>query len=435
MTNFTLLGLSLLACVGISAPMRGDVVESKYPDGSLHERWSVDANGRKHGLHETFRPDGTLTRRSTYVGGQLNGRDEEFAEDGTTVTASGENRAGTRTGTWTFVDPARARLKKADYVSGQVDGNVVVSVKDAIVSRQQWKKGQIERLEDVLVFPVSSQDLEEKLAKIQAVPVPPPNTKKDPLARERSDALRRLRAYRALCGVPYEGLTLTPELNDACQAVAEVFARNGEAGTSPTQPPGFDDARFRLAQKAALQTLWIAKSTLPGSVDDYLDDSTGDNIDVLSCRRWCLNPGMGKTGFGFVDGFSVMWAQDQSGKGLKTLDSVLYPPAGWCPVDMFGSRHAFSIIRVKGAAVKDADLRATIRPLDDEWVPGAPLALDHLGIATGPYGNGVCLVFRPKELKVVSGKRYWVEVSTDGGKTAEYRYVVAFCDRVPLPTK
>jgi hypothetical protein len=110
---------------------------------------------------------------------------------------------------------------------------------------------------------------------------------------------------------------------------------------------------------------------------------------------------------------------------------VYYPPRGHVPVDLFGPRHAFSIGMLTGSASKVEALAVTIRALDADWVPtGDPLELDHRGIAEARQGTSSCLLFRPVGLRVEPGSSYLVEVSTDGGTSHAFRYVIAFCEPV-----
>lgn len=415
-----------------AAAVSAEQVETLHPNGAVHERYSVDATGRKNGPYEEYRLDGTLLRRCAFSGDVLQGRSEEFDLDGKTVLASGDYRQGERQGTWVTFSLATSRRKKVEYKAGVIEGAVTVYSGDKVLSRQRWKDGQLEKLDDVVPFPIPAAKLLEKLAKIQAPPAEPFDTAKDPLAPMRHQGLRRLQAYRALCGLGYEGMTLVPEWNDLCQAASEVCKANGAISHTPPKPAGIDDARYRQAQLGASRSNLSLGSDIPGSVDGYMDDSDPSNIDRLGHRRWCLNPSMGKTGFGYVDGFSAMWSMDESGKGAKNLDAVLYPPAGWCPVDMFGAGHAFSIQFLKSGAPKLADVRVSIRPLDEDWIAGDPLTLDHLKVADGGYGSGACLAFRPKGLVVSVGKRYLVEVSTDAGRSFAFRHVVAFCEASPV---
>jgi len=407
-------------------------VETTHPNGVVHERYAVDVAGRKNGAYEEFRVDGTLLRRRTFQLDVLNGRAEDFDTDGKTSLASGDYRQGERNGGWTLFSPASARRKKVDYKAGAIDGAVTVLVGDKTISRQRWKDGELEKLDDVVAFTVPAAKLIEKLDKIQAPPATPIDASKDALAPQRAAGLRRLQAYRALCGLAYEGMTLVPEWTVLCQAAAEVFKRNGAISHTPDRPAGFDEARYRQAQEGASHSNIAFGSDLPGSVDSYMDDSDPSNIDRIGHRRWCMNPAMSKTAFGYDDRYSAMWSMDQTGKGLRGIDTVFYPPQGWCPVDMFGPEHAFSITMLKGGVSKIADVRVGVRPLDEDWVPGNALELDHLAIAGGGYGPGQCLVFRPRGMKVAVGSRYLVEVSGDGGRTMLHRYVVAFCAASPM---
>jgi hypothetical protein len=403
-------------------------VETKHPNGQVHERYTLDAAGKKSGTYEEFRADGTLALRCVYKSDVRQGHAEEFFADGKTVQSSGEYRQGERDGAWLFVTEGNARHKKAEYRNGVMSGAVSIEIDGHVVSKQKWKDGELERLDDIVPFAVRRAALLERLTAILAPPSTPIDVSKDPLAADRAAALRRLQAYRALCGVRYETLALVPEWNTLCDAASEVCRQNGEISHTPPKPPGFDDARYRQGCEGASHSNLSTGVDLPDSVDSYMNDSDESNIARIGHRRWCLDPLMGKTGFGRADSFCAMWAMDQGGKAPRGLAAVLYPPPGYCPVNMFSPTHAFSISPLKGGEVKKQDVRARVRALDQDWIPGNELALDHLDSIESGYGTGGCIVFRPAGLKVAPGARYLVEVSIDAGKTQAWRYVVAFCE-------
>ena len=84
--------------------------------------------------------------------------------------------------------------------------------------------------------------------------------------------------------------------------------------------------------------------------------------------------------------------------------------------------------QVPRAAAKEC---VTIRNLDDDYVPvGQPLELDHCALAGDGFGAGTVIVFRSVNLEVAPGRRYFVEVSIDGGKTIAHRHVHEFCAAV-----
>jgi hypothetical protein len=158
-----------------------------------------------------------------------------------------------------------------------------------------------------------------------------------------------------------------------------------------------------------------------------MNDSDPKNIDRVGHRRWCLNPAMKYTGFGEADRFSAMWSFDGSGGGVAGLEAVYYPPPGHVPVAYFGPRHAWSISIVRGRQADTKDARIEIVELDELYLPkGKPLTIDYLNATKGGAGIGNCLIFRPAGLVVSPGRRYWCEVSLDGGKSVAYRYLVEF---------
>ncbi|HTF90489.1 MAG TPA: hypothetical protein VK843_18880 [Planctomycetota bacterium] len=405
-------------------------VETLHPNGQVHERFFIDAQGRKTGAYDAYRTDGTLEVHYKFEAGVLDGRAEEYFADGRTVKSGGEYQAGLRRGTWLFVSDDQLRRQRADYKAGRLNGLVLVEVGNKVISKQRWKDDELERLDDLIVFPVAKSALREKLSSILAAPSEKADSK-DAVEAERSAALRRLQAYRALCSLPWEGMSLVPEWNLRCEAAAEVCAKIGGLNHTPPKPPDMDDARYRLGYEGASHSNLSVGTDMPGSVDGYMDDSDPTNIDRVGHRRWCLNPAMKRTGFGSSGTYSAMWSMDTSGKSVRGLDAVTYPPPGWCPTNMLADDAAFSISRLTGGEPKLEDLRVHVRPLDSDWVPMDEIKLDYLGVsAGGGIGSGSCIIFRPEHVKVALESRYLVEVSTDAGKSLSFRYVVAFCEAV-----
>lgn len=423
-----------------------------FPDGSVRERCGLDAEGRPHGLFERFRADGTCEVRGVfraglrhgvwtefdargrkilvaeYRGNELDGRRETFHDNGRRAELT-TWRGGVQNGAFEEHDAEHGRTKVGAYRDGVLHGDLRITQGRKVVTRQQWLDGEISLLDGWRPFPIRQADLKEGLAQILAEPQDPRLDATDPQAATRAAALRRLQAYRFLCRVPHEGMTLVPDWNNLCDAAAEACRRNRKLSHSPPMPEGMDPARYEMARTGAGRSN-LATGGMVRSVDSYMDDSDPSNIDRIGHRRWCLNPAMRKTAFGADGEYSAMWSMDASGSAPKGLDTVLYPPAGWVPVAMFGARRAWSIAPVRGSGLKDiAVTKVTVRHLDADWLPaGEPLALDHLAIAGGGYGTGQCLVFRPVGVRNVAGERFLVEVSTDGGKTVALRYVVALCD-------
>jgi hypothetical protein len=439
-----------------AAASQQEVVET-WPDGSVRERFAVDADGRRDGAYERFREDGSVELRGLYLRGersgtwtgfapdgrrtvvetfrhdQLDGRRETFHPDGA-LAQRAVWRRGLLDGAFEEHAADGVRSRTGRYADGELHGTVQVSAGRRTLSRQTWVRGELARLDDIdRPFPVARHALLETLAAILAEPDPPVAADGDPKAPRRAAALRRLMAYRHLCRLAYAELELVPEWNDLCDAAAEVCAANGGLSHDPPRPPGMDEERYRQGHLGASRSN-LSGGGMVGSVDAYMDDSDPSNIDRIGHRRWCLNPAMRKTGFGEHEGYSAMWSMDGSGSAPKGMEAVLYPPPGWVPVDMFGPRRAWSVALLRGGSPRADQLAARVRRLDEDWVPtGEPLALDWLNVAGGGYGGAPCAVFRPVGIEVRPGIRYLAELSVDGGRTFAWRYVVAFCEPVGAP--
>ncbi|MCB9879142.1 MAG: hypothetical protein H6835_16220 [Planctomycetes bacterium] len=439
----------LLAC-GLAAQDDADLRTTTWADGSLRERYTVDTDGNKHGALERWAENGTRVLLEAWQHGELNGVHAEwdaqgrplctttwrkgvlhgasktFAADGTT-SSSGSYKDGRRDGKWTDTRPD-GRTRIAAFKAGVLHGAVRVEQDRHTLSRQTWKDGELVELDGLEPFATPREQLLGGLRALLSAPPPDEAAiRSDPKAVERHAALQRLRAYRLLCRLRQDDLELIPEWNDLCDAAAEVCLANGDIDHHPPQPPGFDAARYRQGVTGASNSNLAVGGPLASSVDSYMDDSDPGNIDRIGHRRWCLNPTLKRLGFGTAGRFHAMWSMDSSGKAKRGQAVVAYPPAGYVPVDLFTARRAFSIATMSGGAPKASELRASIRPLDEDFVPGEPLELDALHVAGGGFGTGTCIVFRARGLQVRPGSSYLVEVDA-GGKDQQYRYVVSFCE-------
>lgn len=446
--------LVILSCCLLLAGAAAPGVERResWPDGSLKARWSEDDQGRLDGLREEYAPDGvrtllaeykqgrkhgawrewsvagTRTRFLSYKDDELDGRCEEFHPDGASASA-GDHRSGARQGKWTERSADGRRRKSLEYKAGMLHGELKIVQDDKLLTRQQWKDGELADLDGRQPFPARRDALLRELRAILAQPAA--EDPADARHAERLRALHRLQLYRRLCGLPWEGMRLVPEWNLRCDAAAEVCRANGGLDHTPPMPAGFDEARYKLGHEGASNSNLSRGTSLPRSIDGYMDDSDPSNIDRIGHRRWCLNPTLKKTGFGAADDYSAMWSMDQSGPPVKGLSEVFYPPRGHVPVDLHAANRAFSIALWRGAVPRREQLVVRIVPLDADWLEaGDPLELDHCAVAEGGYGGAPCLVFRAPRLRVAAGAAYRVRVSVDGGKTTAHDYIVAYCEPV-----
>lgn len=448
-----------------------EVQETHYPSGELKERYETNEAGQKAGLYERFRTDGTLEERAQYKADQLDGLRTQFDAAGRLEVESHYSR-GLRFGSWVKYQegsvvlkaryekdqlngrferflPDGRRLLQAQYKKGLLDGKYIESKPDAhwernakykagvldgkatieiagkVQSQRTWKNGRLVDLDGIVPYPLALDALTAELAEASRVgPIDP----QDPQSADRQGELARLKAYRALCRIPWKDLTLNPEWNALCDAAGELCKAIGHLDHTPSQPPGMDDKAYARGYQGTSNSN-LSSGGLRGSVDSYMNDSDPSNIDRIGHRRWCLNPNMAKTGFGSAGQWAAMWSMDSSGPGARGLTSVMYPPPGYVPSDMFGPRHAWSIHLLSGRVPTSKDaIEVTMHRLDENFLPaGDALQLDWKDLGGGGYGGSPCIVFRPESIEVRPGSRYAIQISLDQGKSIAFDYLVEFC--------
>ncbi len=161
------------------------------------------------------------------------------------------------------------------------------------------------------LYPKSKEDIRAGIHAIERRPKP-----KD-LPKPIHEAVQQLNIYRFLCGVPSDvsaDAEYSKEAEDAAAACKENGGLSHELGHS--------------TDHCNLTTMGDVK----GSVRGYIEDSGDNNREVRGHREWCLNPPMGKVGFGSAGAeYSAMWCMDTSGKSLNGRWS--YPGMGYFPLD------------------------------------------------------------------------------------------------------
>ena len=308
------------------------VEETHHKNGSIFERFEVNEAGQKIGSYERFRSDGTLERIATFAEGRLHGTATEFDEL-TRLSLQANYVRGLRQGTWKeyrdgipylsakyhkdllqgaweqfdaqgerhilahyskgilhgkFIEerPEGKWGRTANYRDGLLDGKAKITVKRKTVSKRTWKAGQLLNLDGMTPFPVALPQLAATL-KEALQPMEP--DAEDPMSEERLGELARLKAYRALCGIPWRNLALKPEWNSLCDAAGALCDAIGRLDHTPKKPEGMDDQAYTRGYRGTSSSN-LSSGGLRGSVDSYMDDSDPSNIDRLGHRRWCLNP-------------------------------------------------------------------------------------------------------------------------------------------------
>lgn len=279
--------------------------------------------------------------------------------------------------------------------------------------------------------PRDLETLKKELAEIARVPPRPEGA--DALTLERQAALRRLKAYRYLAGVPHEPLVLDDQLNRYAQAATAVCARLGRLSHDPPKPTGMAEELYKDGRKGANSSnLGHGLRDLTQAVDAWMNDSDPGNIAAAGHRRWCLNPALAKTGFGRTGLFTAMYVFDRSRKDVPAYDFLTYPARGPMPTSYFRRDWAWTV-SLNPRKYREPDKKKVsvkVFALDKESKKtGAALALNYLGVDTQSAGVPLCVVFRPVGLQVSAGKRYLVEIEGLTGtddKPAAVRFTTEF---------
>lgn len=154
--------------------------------------------------------------------------------------------------------------------------------------------------------------------------------------------INMLNWIRYVAGVP-SNVALDASYAEQAQGASLVNAINNELSHSPAKPAGMSDEMYQLCSDGASHCNIVSGYSTPAySVLLYVDDSDSGNISRVGHRRWCLNPVMGKTGFGVANSYGAMYAFDSSNTSGYGYDMVLWPATNM-PTEIFDGSQAWSI--------------------------------------------------------------------------------------------
>ncbi len=418
--------MALVLILGCATPrLHGEEKTENFPDGSPHLVYHVNSAGAKEGLYKELTARGTPSVLATYRAGKLNGPYKRFYPTGK-LKISAVYANDRLVGKYTQYAANCALLKTVNYNSEGRKHGVTREFVDGRLERDQlWIDGQ-------LIVPKSAQRIAQELAAIQTMPItfegecPPVSAKiaadlRDPeRGRECEAAFRTLLAYRFLCDVPYRDLTLDRSCIAHAQAGADILSRVNSMTHAPKNP-GLPDAEYQFGYAGTINSnIGNYQRSLIDAVKAYMSEEA--NIEPsVGHRRWCLNPSMSKTGFGYVGKWQAMWALDRGREHVPDFDYVAFPPRGLTPVEVFDARCAWSVSlnTAKFKPTNENNVTVTIWPA--RLAPQKPSLEPHAGkpldvmrgsrvkVSLESYGIPNCIIFRPKGVKVAANAAYWVE--------------------------
>lgn len=217
------------------------------------------------------------------------------------------------------------------------------------------------------------------------------------VSKEIHEATVQLNIYRYLCGVPFD---VKPD--------AEFSKHADDAALACKKNGGLSHSLGHSTDKCNLSSIGDRQA----SVAQYIEDGGDNNRDVRGHREWCLNPPMGKVGFGSGgDSFSAMWCMDGSGKSIRGTWS--YPGHGLFPLEymhgnawsLYGAGKVESVDKLKVEVFRLSKRPESSLSLNGE-IDGTKVKVNHVSLGMGGIN------FEPED----PAKRgiYWVRV-TGGG--------------------
>lgn len=207
-------------------------------------------------------------------------------------------------------------------------------------------------------------------------------------------ALATLNNVRYIAGLNYN-VTLDSTYTAQCQAGAYVDYLIDDLTHDPRKPSGMSDALYKkgYAGCSSSNMAWAYKGTLNYAILElWMEDSDSSNIYNVGHRAWCLNPTMGKTGFGAVENYLSMYALDTSNN--STVKNIAWPAQNM-PVEYFGKDYAWSLFTRQEES--ESNVKITLKRKSDgkTWTFSKGKANGDFYVSNS-YSNKGTIVFRPK---------------------------------------
>ncbi len=244
-------------------------------------------------------------------------------------------------------------------------------------------------------------------------------------SQTKNDALAMLNNVRYIAGL--DPVTLDAGYGDLAQAGAFVNMSIGKLthypNTDASRPAGMSQADWEAGVEGAGKCNLASGYKIVAAALGWTYDSDSGNIDRIGHRRWCLNPKMGKTGFGSAGAYSAMYSLDRSGSGSQT--NVAWPAANM-PVDYFGKNIPWSLS--VGSTVNKAGVTVKLTRVGDgkTWTFSgsesySTSSAKYFNVNNDGYGQSGCIIFRPDGISgYEDGDTFNVEITGVGSGTIAY---------------
>lgn len=247
--------------------------------------------------------------------------------------------------------------------------------------------------------------------------------------KSQKNTLNALNNVRFIAGL--NEVQLLDDYSELAQAAALVNAVNDDLSHYPPKPAGMSDALYNKGASGASSSnlAWNYGSLADSVISAWMSDADDYNIDRIGHRRWCINPSMGKTGFGNVGTYYAMYAFDHSGSS-SNVSGVCWPAQN-TPVGYFANNDPWSISM--GYEVNASNVKVSLVRKNDgkTWKFSKSSADGYFNVDNDGYGQIGCIIFRPDNISYKVGDSFDVSVT---GLDRSVNYTVSFFDPASYQT-
>ena len=235
-----------------------------------------------------------------------------------------------------------------------------------------------------------------------------------------NSGIAMLNNIRYIAGLNYD-VTLDEEFNKECQAGALIGKIYEAIDHHPKQPSGMSDDLYQLAYKGCSESniAWGFSTLNKCIVFGWMSDEDEGNISSVGHRAWCLNPTMGKTGFGVVDNYYNMHSFDRS--YTSSVKNISWPAQNM-PVEYFDKNMPWSVFTGSSETASDVKVTLTRQSDGKVWNFSQDSADGYFNCTN--YIQSGTIVFRPSDITGYNDGDVFT-VSVTGVKTP-LSYTVSF---------
>lgn len=244
-----------------------------------------------------------------------------------------------------------------------------------------------------------------------------------------NSAIDMLNQVRYIAGLSYN-VSLKDNYNTYAQAASLVNYVNNRLDHFPSQPKEMRDSLYELGRIGASSSNLarsFAKTECVGSMilHSWMADDDSTNIDRVGHRRWILNPCMGATGFGAVNGnngtYLAVYVMDESGR--STADYSVWPAQNM-PLEYFDKEYPWSFSTGDEEDIDKINVILTRKKDNQTWSFSHIKSNGEFYVNNVNYGLKGCIIFKPDDIIIQDGDSYTVQIT--GLKQGMVSYEVNF---------